>query len=268
LSNRRAGVTIPITGPGAGAVDLCTLREGDANDDDRVSGVDVSILVTTYGKSLGDPGFDERADFNDDDVVNAADFSLLSSNYLRNGPLVCPVPAAAAAEVVGGLIPARESVETVAGNPVLLALAPQSQCGAADDVVSMDLMLKTGDQPVNNVELYLSFDPAMLQLVDAAGNPASSLDPDEGTLKVLPPNDMPVPGQIRYSAVQPLGGISPSGTFRIAIARFKVLSDANPAQVRYVQDSAAFYGGSYLQATLGSATVNSCMQSYLPLMLR
>jgi Dockerin type I domain len=268
LSNRRSGVTIPASGPGSGAVDLCTLREGDADNDDRVSGVDVSILVTTYGKSTGNPGFDARADFNDDGMVDAADFSLLSSNYLRNGPLVCPVPVAAAAEAMAGHSAAREIVKTVSGNPVLLALAPQAQRSAAGDVVSMDLMLETGDQPVNNVELYLSFDPAMLQLADAAGNPASSLDPDEGTLKVLPPNDMPVPGRIRYSAVQPLGGISPSGTFRIAIAHFKVLSGANLAEVRYVQDSAAFYGGNYLQVTLGSATVDPRRWTYIPVVLR
>jgi hypothetical protein len=269
LSNRRSGVTIPASGPAPGVVDLCTLREGDADDDDRVSGVDVSILVTTYGKSLGDAGFDARADFNDDAVVNAADFSLLSSNYNRNGPLACPVPAAAGAEAITAPLGTPRVTQTTGGIPVMLSLVPNAQRGAEGDIVTLDLLLETGDQPVSNVELYATFDTAALQVVDANGNPASAIVPDtgvlDGVLLNVASNDT---GTIRYDAMQPLGGQSPSGTFRVATTRFKVLSEANQAQVRYVQGSEAFYGGNYLEVTLGSATVNLSTQSYLPLVLR
>jgi len=269
LSNRRSGVTIPATGPGSGTVDLCTLREGDANNDDRVSGVDVSILVTTYGKSAGNPGFDARADFNDDGVVDAADFSLLSSNYNRNGPLGCPVPDAAIAEAVAARRAAPGMVQTAGDTQVMLSLAPNVQHGAVGSVVTLDLLLETGDQPVSNVELYLTFDAAALQVVDADGNPASAIVPDKSVLDgVLLNETSNSTGAIRYDAMQALGGLSPAGAFRIATAHFKVLGGANPAQVRYVPDSAAFYGGNYLQVTLGSATVDSRVRVYLPAVLR
>ena len=65
------------------------MLEGDASDDDRVSGVDFSILATTYNKQTGQPGFDARADFNDDGRCSGVDFSLLATNYNRSGPVAC-----------------------------------------------------------------------------------------------------------------------------------------------------------------------------------
>jgi hypothetical protein len=79
---------------------------------------------------------------------------------------------------------------------------------------------------------------------------------------------MPAAGQIRYDAMQPLGGTSPSGAFRIATAHFKVLNGAYRGQVRYVEGSAAFYGGDYLPVTLGSASVEPRNRIYLPAVLR
>jgi hypothetical protein len=47
LSTKRTNVTVPS---GAEPVNLCTLLEGDANDDDKKAGADFSILATTYAR--------------------------------------------------------------------------------------------------------------------------------------------------------------------------------------------------------------------------
>jgi hypothetical protein len=40
------------------------LKAGDANGDNFVGGADFSLMVNTYNKGVGMPGYDARADFN------------------------------------------------------------------------------------------------------------------------------------------------------------------------------------------------------------
>ena len=58
---------------------------GDANGDNFVGGADFSIMVNSYNKGIGDPGYDARADFNGDGFVTGADFSLLVNAYNQLG---------------------------------------------------------------------------------------------------------------------------------------------------------------------------------------
>jgi len=62
-----------------------TLLEGDANDDNFVTGVDFSILSNAFGTCEGETDFDDRADFNEDTCVTGVDFSLLSYNFQQSG---------------------------------------------------------------------------------------------------------------------------------------------------------------------------------------
>jgi hypothetical protein len=39
------------------------MRTGDCNNDNVVGAVDFTILKATFGKALGEPGYDDRADF-------------------------------------------------------------------------------------------------------------------------------------------------------------------------------------------------------------
>lgn len=39
----------------------------------------------TFGKSVGDPGYDGRADFNGDGLVSSVDFTLLKVNFGTGG---------------------------------------------------------------------------------------------------------------------------------------------------------------------------------------
>lgn len=66
-------------------VNIGTLKEGDANDDNTVSLSDFSLLASSFGKSTGEVGFDARADFNGDGLITLTDFSLLASNYGQSG---------------------------------------------------------------------------------------------------------------------------------------------------------------------------------------
>jgi hypothetical protein len=60
-------------------VDLGTLREGDANNDDLINISDFVILRAVYSTS------DARADFNQNGIVEIGDFVLLRANYSAQG---------------------------------------------------------------------------------------------------------------------------------------------------------------------------------------
>ena len=86
------------------------------------------------------------------------------------------------------------------------------------------MQVVAGTQPVNNVELYVDFDPAVLQVVDAAGNPTSTVEGDQTALNTVLFNAVDnAGGHIRYDAGK-LSGTPPTGTFRLAVLRFKVLA--------------------------------------------
>jgi hypothetical protein len=70
---------------GENPITLDTLREGDTDDNNIINLTDFSILAATFGKQMGNDGFDARADFNGDGVVNLTDFSLLASNFAKSG---------------------------------------------------------------------------------------------------------------------------------------------------------------------------------------
>ncbi len=80
---------------GYNSVEMGTLREGDANNDNCVNVSDFNIRKATYGKSAGEQGYDPRGDFNSDNIVNIADFNLLKGIYGQCGApaLATPTPA-------------------------------------------------------------------------------------------------------------------------------------------------------------------------------
>jgi Dockerin type I domain len=256
LSVRRANVTLPS---GATFVDFCTLLEGDASGDDRVSGLDFSILQAAYRRQAGEPGFDAQADFNDDGRVGAADYSLLAANYGREGSLPCPAEAGLAGAGSG---------------TVRLRLAPRVSSVGADELFVLDLWVDAETQPVNSVELALEFDPALLEVVDAAGNPAEAIDGDLGALgRVLWNSVDNAGGSIEYDAGQELPpGDPPTGTFRVALARFKVRMTPGMGWVRYVERSDAFYTGLPQVTERAGAWIvgpgRELEQLYLPVVLR
>jgi hypothetical protein len=87
LLNVKRNVTViaPCT-----TVNLGTLLEGNANNNDRVNILDFGLLATSYGKSKGNVAYNPMADFDRNDIVNIFDFGLLSMNYLKIAPIEVP----------------------------------------------------------------------------------------------------------------------------------------------------------------------------------
>jgi hypothetical protein len=82
--------TLSLTG-GSASPEMGTMRAGDANNSNDVSSVDFNMLKSTFGKSQGQPGYDDRADFNRDMVVSSSDFNLLKGTFgLAGAALTCP----------------------------------------------------------------------------------------------------------------------------------------------------------------------------------
>ena len=127
----------------------------------------------------------------------------------------------------------------VAGDTVGLAFSPTSRSARVGDIITFDLKVVAGRQPVNNVELYVDFDPAVLKIVNAAGNPVSTIEADPSALTTELYNDVDNAGgphplrcrqtqryaadghfPARGSALQGAGvGSLNNGAFRVSIGR-------------------------------------------------
>jgi hypothetical protein len=70
---------------GGNNIDFGTLLEGDVNNDNFVTLSDLSLLINSFNKTLGDSGYDARADLNNDNFVTLSDLSLLINNYNQAG---------------------------------------------------------------------------------------------------------------------------------------------------------------------------------------
>jgi hypothetical protein len=87
LINVKRNVALNAT---ATSVSLGTLLEGNANDDIRISTLDVGILSAAYLKSVGQTGYDVRADFDRSGKIDTFDVGLISANYLKRSPIEVP----------------------------------------------------------------------------------------------------------------------------------------------------------------------------------
>jgi hypothetical protein len=70
---------------GGNNIDFGTLLEGDVNNDNFVSALDLGTMLSSYNKMSGDPGFIANADLNGDGFVSALDLGILLSNYNKGG---------------------------------------------------------------------------------------------------------------------------------------------------------------------------------------
>ncbi len=84
LTNAKRGVV--ISAPGT-SVDLGTLLEGDANQDNTVDLDDYAVLAMCWLASESQAEYSVSADFDRDDLISAADLSLLATNWLRKSPV-------------------------------------------------------------------------------------------------------------------------------------------------------------------------------------
>lgn len=93
------------------------------------------------------------------------------------------------------------------------------------------------------IELYIGFDPTLLQVLDPFGSPASSIDADTTALNTVLLNAVDnASGLIRYDAGR-LTGTPPTGTFRVASIRFNALTETSGCAVAFLPDTDVFYNG-------------------------
>jgi hypothetical protein len=72
-------------------VELGLLATGDVNNDNCVNVTDFTLLKNSFGKSVGDPGYDGRADLDGNNTVNVVDFNLLKGNFgICGAPPILP----------------------------------------------------------------------------------------------------------------------------------------------------------------------------------
>ncbi|MEP7375032.1 MAG: N,N-dimethylformamidase beta subunit family domain-containing protein [Chitinophagaceae bacterium] len=81
---KRVKTSQSITG-GNNSINFGTLLEGDASNNNFVSGGDLIQLLSCYNKASTDPSFIVNADLNGDGFVSGADLILILSNYNSAG---------------------------------------------------------------------------------------------------------------------------------------------------------------------------------------
>jgi hypothetical protein len=85
------GGGLVLSGAGVSNVEMGLMKAGDANDNNLVDSPDFAIMKNTFGKGLGEPGYDDRADFDGTQVVGSSDFALMRANFgIGGAPPVGP----------------------------------------------------------------------------------------------------------------------------------------------------------------------------------
>ena len=200
LSVYRTDVDL-TAGPPATPIPFGVLREGDTNGDDRVQGADFSLLAAAYGACSGDAAFDARADFDGNGCVDGTDFSLLVTNYWAEG--TCPLTATALAI----------ASNRVADGPVTLALEPARDRISPDEVVAVTARMYAGEQPIDNVDLEILFDPAQIEV--------TALEMGSALPQVWSNTVDQQAGRILAAAGRDFAGSAPSGEFDLATLRVR-----------------------------------------------
>jgi len=72
------------------SVDMGTLLEGDANQDNIINLYDLAILSMCWLAPKAQADYDIRTDFDRNGLINAADLYLLAANWLRSSPVEIP----------------------------------------------------------------------------------------------------------------------------------------------------------------------------------
>ncbi len=262
---------------GPNGLNMETLLEGDANNDNRIDIRDISLLAAAYGKQQGEPGFDPRADFNEDGEANAQDLELLQPNLRRRGDVLVGISPSASLRA-GAATAAEEPLElfipkeTLAAGSVSLRLVPTDTQTIEGEIISLQVVATAGEQQVDGAQVYVDFEPAAMQFVDPAGEPAMEIEPGTALPTVLLNSVDPARGWAGYMASS-LGSSPISGEFIVATLRFKVL-EAGRTWVRFSFSDWRLTDMTYqAQSVLGSVEAAQVQATakydiYLPVILK
>jgi hypothetical protein len=104
-----------------------------------------------------------------------------------------------------------------------LYLDPASPAVVEGEAFVLTIRIAAGSQPIDGAEVHLDFHPAYLRVVDASGDPASSIE-NSGILDLVIHNVADnTAGHIDFAAGT--FGVAPSGDLPLATVRFQALAN-------------------------------------------
>ena len=207
-----------------------TLLGGDINQDDRIEQFDAMSAGLAWNATSMDPQWDRRADITDDGNVNVLDMVAIQFNWdsLAPGPWGEAVLLRQAADL------ARPPVSEDAASRVVLSPGLAAPTGAGQTV---DLEIRVEEvTDLYGGRIQLSFDPTVLQVVDA--------DPSDGAPGVqIRPGDFLDPfhqfvlvnradnsaGTIDFAVTQLHPATARSGSGVLATVTFEVVGQSSSA---------------------------------------
>lgn len=140
--------------PGDNQVEVGTLAEGDAVEDNTVNVLDFSRLTGGYLHCNGSAGYLAQIDFNDDGCVNDQDVALLTKNFGHTGDA------------------GNTSAIVAAGAPQAITLNTGAQHNAGERF-TVGLTINGGvNKPIDAGALYLNFDPSRFKAIRVESNNA------------------------------------------------------------------------------------------------
>jgi hypothetical protein len=233
-------------------IDIGTLREGDADGDNRVRIFDFAILRAAYFTKAGDPTFDPRADFDEDRRIRISDFALLRGNYFARGDIE---------------VTAAQATEGQPQGAVALAIEPAQAIGQPDEIILLTAMAHAGDQPFVGMDVEIRFPSAQLQIIGADGLPATRVEISPLLATLLNRVDN-AQGIINFSAG--VFGDPMRGDADVARLRFKVVGSAAKIPINFGEVLISDPDGRAATGALSGAviTMNGAGHSiYLPIIL-
>lgn len=223
LQSARANVT--LSDKDVVELDMKVQVEGDADGDNCVTVDDLSIVQAMLGANKSTPGFNAAADLNGDGAVTMSDVSLLRSGFDRCGDISADdfsvMTADASPNLSQALLPWTQPDRL--DHNLGLELAASKTTARRGDIVEVQVIANTGQQPVDGVSFLLRYDPAKLKALDASGNDASGSEPGFALPGVMGNWLDPKGGLAGYSAGM-LQGETAQGRFVVATLRFRVVA--------------------------------------------
>lgn len=270
LSNKKSCVTLPA----AAEINFGTLLVGDNNGNDCVNGADVSYMIPSFLKCTGDAEYRLYADTNKDGCVNGADVSALIPNFLQCGPIVVTAALQDAAEVDQDIQEAEAKADPA--GEASLAMLPGARRMTPGEEFTLTLTADLSDGLADTVDAYIDFDPKVLEVVDSAGLPATSVEVNDDVFDSPTFNAVDnAVGQINLSA-SVFDSPYLSRSLRIATIRFRAKDTAGSTQIVFARSRARWSdtlkAGDSQAAALSHANVlvvdPDTRGVYLPFILR
>jgi hypothetical protein len=231
LSNIKTAVALPASGD----VDFSTLRLGDTNNNDAVTGADISFLIPALFTSSSDAAYRVYADVNRNGAVTGQDISALIPNLFTGGGTPVPI-------ILGGGSVGRQSIGAANGGGSL-ALNPTSRtANSVGEVVTFDIVGDTGGTgaafDANVIDVNLDFAASELEVVTSGGSLATTIETSVSSpftsVNLNSVNN--TTGQIKYNAsVSCTDDVNcPSGSFTIATIRLRAKSGFGTSNLTWV----------------------------------